>query len=112
MKVSEKAKEHLRNKNITEIFILPKIKVNYYGSACIGGTRREVEADILFDQILDDSYKTFDVDGIKVHVKERMLDGICEESVIDFKSGIFGERLFIANFDHKKVKDTTIDYMN
>lgn len=106
MKITNSALEYFEENNIKDIFIVPKLKVSFYGSCCVGGTKRVFEPEIKTDLTLDETFKTFDFQDVKVHVKERISDGVTEETEVDYKKGILGEKLTLNKFDQDLVKKT------
>jgi len=103
MRISEKAKDYLEKNNISELTIIPKMKIEFNGCSCVGGTLCRPEAEILITET--DLHDTRQIHSSKllISIKNSILDAFGPDTELVVKTGLKGKKLAIKNFDYEKI---------
>lgn len=103
MIISEKAKLYLEKNNIKELTIVPKMKIEFNGCSCVGGTQCRPEAQILINETDLQDTRQIHSSNVLISIKNSIVDAFGPDTELIVKTGLKGKRLSIKNFYYEKI---------
>ncbi|MDO4778568.1 MAG: hypothetical protein Q4A42_03340 [Tissierellia bacterium] len=104
MKISDKAKKYLIEKNIKCILIDSKVKIEFNGCPCAGGTKASVKPLISFEEPKNkDEFIYMSVQGFDVYIKDRLYSAFNEDTELKYSKIFLKERLSLKKFDIENI---------